>query len=131
MTTVLEQILARTREHVEERKRHFPLQRLQMAAPTPSGRRGFAEALGRPGQVNVIAEFKRRSPSRGAIRLDADPIRIAQAYEIGGAAALSVLTDEPFFGGSLADLREARMAPCCPPSARTSSSIPTRSASRC
>jgi len=114
MTIVLEQILARTRAHVEDRKRHFPLDRLQMAAPTPSGRRGFAAALGRPGHVNVIAEFKRRSPSRGAIRVDVDPIRIAQAYEIGGAAALSVLTDEPFFGGSIPDLREARLATLLP-----------------
>jgi len=114
MTTVLQQILARTREHVSERKRQFPLDRLQMAAPTPTGRRAFAAALGRPGQVNVIAEFKRRSPSRGTIKADVDPIRVAQAYEIGGAAALSVLTDEPFFGGSLADLREARMATLLP-----------------
>ena len=114
MTAVLQKILARTREQVQERKRSFPLDRLQMAAPTPTGHRGFAAALARPGQVNVIAEFKRRSPSRGAIREDADPVRIAQAYEIGGAAALSVLTDEPFFGGSIADLREARMATLLP-----------------
>ena len=114
MTTVLQQILARTREHVQERKRQFPLDRLQMAAPTPTGHRGFAAALGRPGHVNVVAEFKRRSPSRGTIRADVDPIRVAQAYEIGGAAALSVLTDEPFFGGSIADLREARMATLLP-----------------
>ena len=114
MTTVLQQILARTRAQVEERKRQLPLDRLQMAAPTPSGRRGFAAALGRPGHVNVIAEFKRRSPSRGAIRADVDPIRVAQAYEIGGAAALSVLTDAPFFGGSIADLRDARMATLLP-----------------
>ena len=114
MTTVLQRILARTREHVQERKRQFPLERLQMSAPTPAGRRGFGAALGRPGHVNVIAEFKRRSPSRGAIREDVDPIRVAQAYEIGGAAALSVLTDEPFFGGSIADLREARMATLLP-----------------
>jgi indole-3-glycerol phosphate synthase/phosphoribosylanthranilate isomerase len=114
VTTLLQQILARTREQVQERKRSFPLDRLQMSAPTPTGRRGFAAALGRPGHVNVIAEFKRRSPSRGAIRTDVDPIHVAQAYEIGGAAALSVLTDEPFFGGSVADLREARMATLLP-----------------
>ena len=112
--TILHEIVARTREHVEDRKRRFPLERLQMAAPTPTGRRGFAAALARPGQVNVIAEFKRRSPSKGVIRADVDPIRVAQAYEIGGAAALSVLTDEPFFGGSIADLREARLATLLP-----------------
>jgi indole-3-glycerol phosphate synthase / phosphoribosylanthranilate isomerase len=114
LTAVLQRILARTREHVQERKRLFPLDRLQGAAPTPSGRRAFAAALARPGHVNVIAEFKRRSPSRGAIREDVDPIAVAQAYEIGGAAALSVLTDAPFFGGSITDLREARMATLLP-----------------
>jgi indole-3-glycerol phosphate synthase/phosphoribosylanthranilate isomerase len=114
MSAVLQQILARTRAHVQERKRQFPLDRLQMAAPTPTSRRAFGAALGRTGQVNVIAEFKRRSPSRGVIKADVDPIRVAQAYEIGGAAALSVLTDEPFFGGSITDLREARMATLLP-----------------
>ncbi len=114
MTTVLDEILARTREHVQERKRLFPLDRLQMAAPTPTGHRPFASTLARAGEVNVIAEFKRRSPSRGVIREDVDPVRVAQAYEVGGAAALSVLTDAPFFGGSMTDLREARNATLLP-----------------
>jgi indole-3-glycerol phosphate synthase/phosphoribosylanthranilate isomerase len=111
---VLGRILARTRERVEERRRQFPLSRLQGSAPTPGGgRRSFAAALGRPG-VNVIAEFKRRSPSRGVIREDLHPVKAAQAYEVAGAAALSVLTEEQFFGGSLEDLKEARGATLLP-----------------
>ena len=105
--SVLDEILARTRAEVQERKRRFPLGR---SSPATVPARGFAAALARPGQVNVIAEIKRRSPSRGPIRVDAHPARIAQAYEEGGAAALSVLTDEAFFGGSIADLQEARRA---------------------
>jgi indole-3-glycerol phosphate synthase len=64
--------------------------------------------------VNVIAEFKKRSPSRGAIREDLHPVHVAQGYEIAGAAALSVLTDGPFFGGCLEDLRQARSATLLP-----------------
>ena len=74
----------------------------------PEGR-PFAEALPRPG-ISLIAEHKRRSPSAGAIREGASVAEIVQAYERGGAAALSILTEEPHFGGSLDDLREARAA---------------------
>ena len=112
---ILGRIVARTRERVEERRRELPLSRLQGGVPTPGGgRRSFAVAVSRPGQVNVIAEFKRRSPSRGVIREDLHPIKAAQAYEVGGAAALSVLTEEQFFGGSLEDLKEARGATLLP-----------------
>jgi indole-3-glycerol phosphate synthase / phosphoribosylanthranilate isomerase len=112
--TVLERIVARTRESVLERRRSLPIERMQRSAPTPSGRRPFLPAVSRPGQVNVIAEFKRRSPSKGVIREDAHPVTVAQAYEVAGAAALSVLTEEQFFGGSLDDLREARAATLLP-----------------
>jgi indole-3-glycerol phosphate synthase / phosphoribosylanthranilate isomerase len=111
---VLERILARTRETVQERRREMPLERLQRSAPTPTGRRSFAQAVGQPGRVNLIAEFKRRSPSRGVIREDLHPVNTAQAYEIGGAAALSILTEEQFFGGSLQDMSEARAATFLP-----------------
>jgi indole-3-glycerol phosphate synthase/phosphoribosylanthranilate isomerase len=114
MTTVLERIVARTREDVESRKRRLPLDRAQLKPPAPSEHRAFAEALGRAGYINVIAEFKRRSPSRGAISERAEPVHFAQAYEVGGAAALSVLTDEPFFGGSMDDLAIARAATLLP-----------------
>jgi len=111
---VLDRILARTREAVEERRRRMPLERLQRSAPTPTGRRAFAQALAQPGRVNVIAEFKRRSPSRGVLREDLHPVSAAQSYEIGGAAALSILTEEQFFGGSLQDMSEARAATFLP-----------------
>lgn len=111
---VLERILARTRERVFEQRRVFPLERMQRSAPTPTGRRPFLPAIARPGQINVIAEFKRRSPSRGVIRDDLHPMQVAQAYEVGGAAALSVLTEEQFFGGSLEDLKDARAATLLP-----------------
>lgn len=76
------------------------------AAPT----RGFARALRSPAEVRVLAEIKRRSPSAGAIRAGADPAEIARAYAAGGAAALSVLTDQEYFDGSLAALAAAREA---------------------
>jgi indole-3-glycerol phosphate synthase / phosphoribosylanthranilate isomerase len=112
--SILERILARTRESVQRRRRELPVERMQRSAPTPTGRRPFLPAVSRPGQLNVIAEFKRRSPSRGVIREDLHPVSVAQAYEVAGAAALSVLTEEDFFGGCLDDLREARAATLLP-----------------
>lgn len=111
---ILGRIVARTRERLLVRRRELPLERILAAAPTPSGRRHFAAALARPDHVNVVAEFKRRSPSRGIIREDLHPVRVAQAYEIAGAVALSVLTEEQFFGGQLDDLQEARSATLLP-----------------
>lgn len=71
--------------------------------------RDFAAALRAPG-LSVIAEVKRRSPSKGDLAADLDPVEVAAAYEAGGASCLSVLTDENFFGGSADDLRAARSA---------------------
>jgi indole-3-glycerol phosphate synthase len=112
--SVLGRIVAATREHVHRRKHDFPIERILAQAPTPGARRPFAQALAEPGRINVIGEFKRRSPSRGAIREDLHPVSVAQAYEVAGAKALSVLTDEPFFGGRLQDLQEARAATLLP-----------------
>jgi len=111
---VLARILARTRECVQERRRKLPVDKMRFTGATPGLRRSFEAAVSRPGQVNVIAEFKRRSPSRGVIREDLHPVKAAQAYEVAGAAALSVLTEEQFFGGSLEDLKEARGATLLP-----------------
>src|SRR5918911_2095480 len=67
-------------------------------------------ALGNLERINVIAEFKRASPSKGVIRVDVDPAAIARSYETGGAAAISALTEEDRFRGSLDDLRGGRRA---------------------
>jgi indole-3-glycerol phosphate synthase len=107
---VLEQIVARTRLKVAERQMSQPLDRLLSRPQTRRPRRPFAAALKASGGPQVIAEFKRRSPSRGVIREDLQVVHVAHAYQQGGAAALSVLTEPEWFGGSLEDLREARAA---------------------
>lgn len=112
--SVLDAILARTRERVAEAKRRLSLDAVCAAARAAPGTRSFASALARPGAVNVVAEHKRRSPSRGAIREDLDPADVARSYEDAGAVALSVLTDEAFFGGSLEHLVAARAATALP-----------------
>jgi indole-3-glycerol phosphate synthase len=104
---VLEKIVEDTRDEVDRRRESVPLSRLEAAiAGRPEGR-PFSEALLRPG-ISLIAEHKRRSPSAGLIREGSTVEDIVQAYERGGAAALSVLTEPFHFGGSLDDLRAAR-----------------------
>lgn len=109
MPITLEAIAERTRDTVDASKRERPLPLLReeiLSAPEP---RQFFEAMTRDdGRVHVIAECKRRSPSAGTIRDDFDPVDIALQYENAGAVAISCLTDEPFFGGSLGDLSEIR-----------------------
>ncbi len=112
--TVLELILESTREELERRKRELPLQELEYRALSIGGggdvgERRFAAALRGPGMA-VIAEFKRRSPSAGTLRESPDVGEMVSAYERGGAAALSVLTESPNFDGSLKDLVAARVA---------------------
>jgi indole-3-glycerol phosphate synthase len=105
----LDELVGATRDAVSRRRRERPLS--DLAAEVETGREGrpFAEALSRP-RTSVIAEHKRRSPSAGTIRDGASCADIVIAYERGGAAAISILTEEAHFGGSLADLREARAA---------------------
>jgi indole-3-glycerol phosphate synthase len=105
----LDTLVAATREGLERRRAAVPAAELERAAATGREGRPFAEALARPG-TSVIAEHKRRSPSAGEIRADMSCADLVRAYERGGAAALSVLTEEANFGGSLDDLREARAA---------------------
>jgi indole-3-glycerol phosphate synthase len=107
--TILDEILANKRVELDAaRLRVEPAALARRAAALPPPR-GFRRALLGPGP-RVIAELKRRSPSRGVIRADFDPVAIARSYEAGGAAALSVLTDERFFGGSLAVFEAVRAA---------------------
>jgi indole-3-glycerol phosphate synthase len=107
--TRLDAIVQATRDEVERRKRERPLADLEREADRRPEGRPFHEALARP-VTSLIAEHKRRSPSAGEIREGASVTEIVRAYERGGAAALSILTEERHFGGSLADLTEARAA---------------------
>ncbi len=114
---VLARILERKREEVEEGIRQVPLAEMRRRAadaPAPRGFRAAIEARIGEGRPAVIAEIKRASPSRGVIRRDFEPPRIAAGYERGGAAALSVLTDREFFQGSPDHLRAARAATSLP-----------------
>jgi indole-3-glycerol phosphate synthase len=110
---VLEKIVAGTREDVRRRRAAVPLSELETALAGRGDDRPFSEALTLPG-VAVIAEHKRRSPSAGTIREGATVAEVVLAYERGGAAALSILTEARHFGGSLDDLREARAASSLP-----------------
>jgi indole-3-glycerol phosphate synthase len=105
----LDELVGATREALHRRKSERPLAELEAEAGSQPEGRPFLEALSRP-ETSLIAEHKRRSPSAGTIREGASCGEIVRAYERGGAAALSVLTEEAHFGGSLADLREARAA---------------------
>jgi len=107
---MMEQLIAGAREGVEARRRDLSQADLESRLSARGEDRPFNEALVRPG-LSLIAEFKRRSPSAGQIAAEGiDLAAQVAAYERGGAAALSVLTDEAHFGGSLADLRAARAA---------------------
>ncbi len=104
---ILDRIVAARRESIAHRKRVLPEVALKIAVEKkalPS--RDFAAALSRDA-INVVAELKKASPSRGVLRQEYAPAVLAEALEHAGAAALSVLTEEDFFSGSLADLKEA------------------------
>ncbi len=105
---MIEQLIESARDAVEQRKSQLPEAELVSRLGNGGQGRLFNEALARPG-LSIIAEFKRRSPSAGVIATK-DLVSQVGAYERGGAAALSVLTDEVHFGGSLADLEAARAA---------------------
>lgn len=107
MTVRLDDLVDATRQRLEQRKQQVPLAELERRIGQGGLTRPFREALSHPG-TSLIAEHKRRSPSAGTIREGATVTDIVRAYERGGAAALSILTEEAHFGGSLADLEEAR-----------------------
>jgi indole-3-glycerol phosphate synthase len=105
--TTLNRIVEARRAALEKRRRLHPLPVLKMAVKEATQPRDFAAALARPG-LNVIAELKKASPSRGVLRSEFDAKSLADSLVSAGAAALSVLTEEEFFQGSLANLRAAR-----------------------
>ncbi len=109
MQDILQKIISHKRLEVEQQKKLVPLQILEsqltaaMKRPTVSMRAALAAS-----PTGIIAEFKRKSPSKGWIFPEADAGKVVPAYELAGASACSVLTDHAFFGGSLDDLRTAR-----------------------
>jgi indole-3-glycerol phosphate synthase len=117
MSGMLERICADKRRAVAEAKTSRPLGVVELRAAGVAPPRGFIAALERAlaaKRYGLIAEIKRASPSRGVIRADFDPSRLAQAYERGGATCLSVLTDAPYFQGLPVHLEMARRAIALP-----------------
>jgi indole-3-glycerol phosphate synthase len=113
MSDVLARICADKAREVEARRARIDLATMEhraAAAPPPRGFRAALERGFRPGRPALIAEIKKASPSRGLIRADFDPPVLARAYRAGGASALSVLTDTPYFQGDDAHLQAARAA---------------------
>ena len=106
--SALAELTRAAREQVDRRREQVSLAELERAISARRDSRPFSEALAAPG-TSVIAEYKRRSPSVGDLPRGADPVEdVVRAYERGGAAALSILTESEHFGGSIADLRAAR-----------------------
>ena len=104
---VLDRIVEAKAIRLAEAKRNAPLEQV-IAQCGARAHRSFAESIAKPERVNIIAEIKHRSPSKGIIREDFNPASIAESYERAGAAAMSVLAEEDFFGGSLDHLRAIR-----------------------
>src|SRR6202045_2811929 len=111
--TVLDRILDARRAAVEHRKKVLPETALKYGAKAATPLRDFPTALLRDG-INIIAELKPASPSRGILRDPFDAVALARSLEAAGAAALSILTEEEFFHGTLKNLREARKSVALP-----------------
>jgi indole-3-glycerol phosphate synthase len=108
LPTVLEKIVKTKWEEVAKAKQARPIESLLESLAMVSSARDFLAALAGHSCIRLIAEVKKASPSKGVLREDFDPVSIAKAYEVGGAACLSVLTDKVYFQGSLDYLTEIR-----------------------
>lgn len=107
---LLSEIVSSKQRRVDQAKKLAPLEQMRVVAAearADANAHALLKALSEESKINIIAEFKRRSPSKGEIKHDGDPVSAARAYE-SGAAAVSVLTEEDYFGGSLDDLRAVR-----------------------
>ncbi|MEH2078790.1 MAG: indole-3-glycerol phosphate synthase TrpC [Nostoc sp.] len=112
---ILEDIVLHKKQEVAKMQQELPLASLRQQLNTAPTVRNFLTALQENiNQPSLIAEVKKASPSRGIIRADFDPVAVAQAYERGGAACLSVLTDQKFFQGSFDNLRSVRLQVALP-----------------
>ncbi len=112
MSDFLSRIIERKKEEIRAAEKSMPEASLRREAQNSGGRRPFLGALQKPGPRgrNIIAEMKRASPSKGKIRDNVEPGEVAQKYEAGGAAAISVLTDRDYFGAHPDDLSQVRAA---------------------
>ena len=110
MPTILDQIVATKRQEIARAKQQVTEAELRAALADAPPLRSFFDALADGPPIRLIAEVKKASPSKGVIRADFDPVAIAQIYEQAGASCISVLTDEPYFQGSLDYLRQIRQA---------------------
>ncbi len=114
MSTILDQIIADKQREVSAAKLRVPAEQLREALSAAPPVRDFFAALDGRGAIRLIAEVKKASPSKGVIRADFQPVQIAQTYQRHGAACISVLTDGPYFQGSLDYLRQIRAAVALP-----------------
>jgi indole-3-glycerol phosphate synthase len=114
MSTILDRIVASKRREIDEHRSQTPERGLERRLPEAPTARDFKAALMREAGMNVIAEVKKASPSAGVLRAEFDAVSLAQSYAHHGAAAISVLTDMPYFQGSLADLAAVRAAVSVP-----------------
>ncbi|MBK7476365.1 MAG: indole-3-glycerol phosphate synthase TrpC [Haliscomenobacter sp.] len=111
---ILDDIVAHKRKEVASRKERYPVKWLEQSIFFETPAVSLRQSLLRADKSGIIAEFKRRSPSKGDINPGASVEQVTIGYVQAGASALSVLTDEPFFGGSNGDLSEARKFNACP-----------------
>ena len=105
---MLNDIVMTKHQEVESAKARLSLDELRRRTANRMAERSFRRAIAVPGKLSLIAELKRKSPSRGMLRERFDPVSLAQTMQQAGASALSVLTDESYFGGSLDFLRDAK-----------------------
>ena len=106
----LKEIVLKKKEKILLAKQQFPEEALKAKAQNLAPTRPFLEAINKPRQISLIAEIKKQSPSRGIIRQDFNPQEIAKIYQDSGAQAISVLTEEDYFGGNITFLNEIKVS---------------------